>query len=126
MKRLWACYAPYYSTLTFVIIGSVLSAGMEISFPMIVRYILETILPAGNMTQLLYMAVILFSLYAACLCISFGVSYWGRSMGTRIEHDLRCRLFAHIETMPKPVNCCHELLVIFLRLVIWFFRCRTL
>lgn len=99
MKRLWACYAPYYSTLTFVIIGSVLSAGMEISFPMIVRYILETILPAGNMTQLVYMAVILFSLYAACLCISFGVSYWGRSMGTRIEHDLRCRLFAHIETM---------------------------
>lgn len=99
MKRLWACYAPYHTILFFVIAGSVLTAGLEISFPMIVRYILEDILPAGDMLRLVYTAAVLFILYVVCLCSSFCVSYFGRSMGTHIENDLRCRLFSHIESM---------------------------
>lgn len=99
MNRLWACYAPYHKTLFLVIIGSVVTAGMEISFPMIVRYILEDILPAGDMLRLVHTAAVLFALYVACLCSSFCVSYFGRGMGTHIENDLRCRLFEHIESM---------------------------
>lgn len=99
MKRLWACYAPYHTILFFVIAGSVLTAGLEISFPMIVRYILEDILPAGDMLRLVHTAAVLFILYVICLCSSFCVSYFGRSMGTHIENDLRCRLFSHIESM---------------------------
>ena len=99
MKRLWACYAPYQNILFFVIAGSVLTAGLEISFPMIVRYILEDILPAGDMLRLVHTAAVLFILYVVCLCSSFCVSYFGRSMGTHIENDLRCRLFSHIESM---------------------------
>ena len=99
MKRLWACYAPYHTILFFVIAGSVLTAGLEISLPMIVRYILEDILPAGDMLRLVHTAAVLFILYVVCLCSSFCVSYFGRSMGTHIENDLRCRLFSHIESM---------------------------
>lgn len=99
MKRLWACYAPYHTILFFVIAGSVLTAGLEISFPMIVRYILEDILPAGDMLRLVHTVAVLFILYVVCLCSSFCVSYFGRSMGTHIENDLRCRLFSHIESM---------------------------
>lgn len=99
MKRLWACYAPYHTILFFVIAGSVLTAGLEISFPMIVRYILEDILPAGDMLRLVHTAAVLFILYVVCMCSSFCVSYFGRSMGTHIENDLRCRLFSHIESM---------------------------
>lgn len=99
MKRLWACYAPYHTILFFVIAGSILTAGLEISFPMIVRYILEDILPAGDMLRLVHTAAVLFILYVVCLCSSFCVSYFGRSMGTHIENDLRCRLFSHIESM---------------------------
>ena len=99
MKRFWACYAPYHTILFFVIAGSVLTAGLEISFPMIVRYILEDILPAGDMLRLVHTAAVLFILYVVCLCSSFCVSYFGRSMGTHIENDLRCRLFSHIESM---------------------------
>lgn len=99
MKQLWACYAPYHKTLVFVLLGSVLTAGMEISFPMIVRYILETILPAGNMLMLAHTAALLFAMYVLCMVLSFCVSYFGRGMGTHIENDLRRRLFSHIESM---------------------------
>ena len=99
MKRLWACYTPYRKTLISVVIGSVLTAGMEITFPMIVRYILEVILPAQNMILLAHTAALLFLLYVICLVISFCVAYFGKGMGANIENDLRCNLFAHIESM---------------------------
>ena len=99
LKRLWACYAPYHKTLVCVIVGSVLAAAMEITFPMIVRYILEDILPAQNMILLAHTAALLFLLYVACLLISFCVAYFGKGMGANIENDLRCSLFAHIEDM---------------------------
>lgn len=99
MKRLWACYTPYHKTLVAIIVGSVLTAGMEITFPMIVRYILEHILPAQNMILLAHTAALLFLLYVICLVISFGVTYFGKGMGANIENDLRCQLFEHIENM---------------------------
>ena len=82
-----------------VVIGSVLTAGMEITFPMIVRYILEVILPAQNMILLAHTAALLFLLYVVCMVISFCVAYFGKGMGANIENDLRCNLFAHIESM---------------------------
>lgn len=99
MKRLWACYAPYHKTLIAVVVGSVLTAGMEITFPMIVRYILEHILPAQNMILLAHTAALLFLLYVISMVISFGVTYFGKGMGASIENDLRCQLFDHIENM---------------------------
>lgn len=99
LQRLWACYAPYRKTLVAVVIGSVLTAGMEITFPMIVRYILEVILPAQNMILLAHTAALLFLLYVVCMVISFCVAYFGKGMGANIENDLRCNLFAHIESM---------------------------
>ena len=87
---------PSYSSS---LAGSVLTAGLGNFLSMIVRYILEDILPAGDMVRLVHTAAVLFILYVVCLCSSFCVSYFGRSMGTHIENDLRCRLFSHIESM---------------------------
>ncbi len=99
MKRLWACYAPYHKRLYFVIVASVLTAAMEITFPMIVRYILEDILPQGDMLRLARTAAVLLILYIMCLCLTFCVYYFGKGMGASIEHDLRCNIFRHIESL---------------------------
>ncbi len=77
MKRLWACYAPYQNILFFVIAGSVLTAGLEISFPMIVRYILEDILPVGDMVRLVHTAaVFVYSLRRLSVLVLLRVVLW--------------------------------------------------
>ena len=97
IRRFLSCYRPYTRLLAVVMTGSVLAAGLETGFPMIVRHILNDILPARDMARLWQTGLLLLGLYVLCLLISFAVCYCGRKMGVHIEHDLRCRLFEHIE-----------------------------
>lgn len=97
MRELWSYYRPYRGTLVLVIVGSLVGAGLEISFPMLIRHILEEILPQGDMAGLAQWAGILLGLYLLCMSVNYFVTYHGRSMGVAIEHDLRCKLFVHIE-----------------------------
>lgn len=99
MRKIWECYTPYYKSLVFVIIASVLTAGLEVTFPMIVRYILDTVLPSGDMVQLGKVSIFLLSLYITCLVLTFFVYVAGRGMGAGIENDLRGRLFQHVQSM---------------------------
>lgn len=97
MKRFLSCYRSYGRLLAVVVIGSVLSAVLETLFPMVVRHILDVVLPSGDLEALLRSALGLLGLYVLCLLLTFLVYDCGRNMGARIEHDLRCDLFAHVE-----------------------------
>lgn len=97
MKRFLSCYRSYGRLLAVVVIGSVLSAVLEILFPMVVRHILDVILPSGDLEALIRSALGLLGLYVLCLLLTFLVYDCGRNMGARIEHDLRCALFSHVE-----------------------------
>ena len=97
MKRFLSCYRSYGRLLAVVVIGSVLSAVLETLFPMVVRHILDVILPSGDLEALLRSALGLLGLYVLCLLLTFLVYDCGRNMGARIEHDLRCALFSHVE-----------------------------
>lgn len=97
MKRFLSCYRSYGRLLAVVVIGSVLSAVLETLFPMVVRHILDVVLPSGDLEALLRSALGLLGLYVLCLLLTFLVYDCGRNMGARIEHDLRCALFSHVE-----------------------------
>ena len=99
VKALLACYKPYRGILVLVIVGAMITSGLEITFPMIVRYILGEILPAMDIEALLKAVGLLFALYVLCLLVGFIVSYKGRGMGSDIENDLRRRLFRHMESL---------------------------
>lgn len=92
-------YKPYKKMLVFVIAGSLISAGVEITFPMIVRHILGTVLPARDMDGLWREGGLLFSLYCVCLVVTYLVYRCGRNMGVYIENDLRRSLFRHLESL---------------------------
>ena len=67
---LFQFYKPYKKSLAFVIAGALLTAGMEVTFPMIVRHILGVVLPARDMQSLLYEGAGLLGLYLLCLGIT--------------------------------------------------------
>jgi len=92
-------YKPYKKMLVFVIAGSLISAGVEITFPMIVRHILGTVLPARDMDGLWREGGLLFALYCVCLVVTYLVYRCGRNMGVYIENDLRRSLFRHLESL---------------------------
>ncbi|ERT60140.1 MULTISPECIES: ABC transporter ATP-binding protein [Megasphaera] len=100
IHALVAGYGPYKKIVFAVMLGSVVTAALEVVFPMLIRQLLQDVLPLQDGYLLAERSFLLFSLYLLCLAVTFGVHYYGRAMGCAIENDLRCRLFAHLEGMP--------------------------
>lgn len=99
LKAFLAAYTNYYRVLAFVIGGSLLASLLELGLPMGIRYILDTLLPVGDITAILQMALLLFVLYIVSYILNWQVFFHGRSMGASIEYNLRCQLFRHVLNM---------------------------
>lgn len=93
-------YKPYTGILISVVIGTLLMAGFDLIFPMVVRNIIDKILPARDEIGLYKSAGLLLVLYLINFAVSYGVQYYGHIMSASIEHDMRSDLFAHIEKQP--------------------------
>lgn len=93
-------YKPYTGILISVVIGTLLMAGFDLIFPMVVRNIIDKILPARDEMGLYKSAGLLLVLYLINFAVSYGVQYYGHIMSASIEHDMRNDLFAHIEKQP--------------------------
>lgn len=99
IKNFIGYYKPYRKTLYAVILGSLLAAGLDLIFPMAVRHVLNVILPQKKVEELFLYSAILAGLYVLNYIILFLVSYYGHTLSAKIENDMRCDLFDHLQSM---------------------------
>lgn len=92
-------YKPYKSILYGVVIGSLVAALLDLIFPMLVRQILNEVLPQKNTARLLHDTGILFILYLGNYGLLYDVNYYGHLMSAKIENDMRRDLFEHLQQM---------------------------
>ena len=92
-------YKPYKSILYGVVIGSLVAALLDLVFPMLVRQILNEVLPQKNTDRLLHDTGILFILYFGNYGLLYLVNYYGHLMSAKIENDMRRDLFEHLQQM---------------------------
>lgn len=92
-------YKPYKSILYGVLIGSLVAALLDLVFPMLVRQILNEVLPQKNTDRLLHDTGILFILYLGNYGLLYLVNYYGHLMSAKIENDMRRDLFEHLQQM---------------------------
>ena len=99
IKKFTKYYRPYMKTLYAVILGSLLAAGLDLIFPMAVRYVLNIVLPEKGIDKLIFYSVILAILYVFNYLVLFLVSYVGHTLSAKIENDMRVDLFTHLQEM---------------------------
>lgn len=99
IKRFIQYYKPYMGILIGVILGTFAMAGMDLVFPIVVRDLINRVLPEKDVEQLLIGSALLLILYAVNFTVQFLVQYFGHIMSASIEHDMRRDIFAHIEKM---------------------------
>ena len=92
-------YKPYKSILYGVVIGSLVAALLDLVFPMLVRQILNEVLPQKNTDRLLHDTGLLFILYLGNYGLLYLVNYYGHLMSAKIENDMRRDLFEHLQQM---------------------------
>jgi len=75
-------------------------AGIDLVFPMITRRYLDVWIPQQAWHTMLWMGGLVLLLFLLRMVFSYIVGYYGHTMGTFIEHDMRTDLFRHIESLP--------------------------
>ena len=93
------CYEPHKKIVSFVILGSLLGAGLGLLSPMLIRHIMDELLPNGISTNMIVVAAGLLLIYAASYWLNYKVECLGRGMGARIEFSMREKLFRHMLRM---------------------------
>lgn len=99
LRRFLRFYIPYKKVLLFTLLGAVVTSLIELFFPLYMRYIMDEILPQGNIPLLLKAAAGLLALYLFNCFINYQVMCHGRTIGALIEQDMRRALFRHVQSM---------------------------
>ncbi len=98
-KKLIPYYKPH-KKLFYLDFGSAfLTALMDLFFPVVVSYAINTVLPMGDTALFVKLMLFLLVFYIFRFVTNYIVHYYGHIMGTRIEHDMRRDLFNHIQTL---------------------------
>ena len=92
-------YQPYKKILFGVIIGSLTVAILELIFPLLIRHILNEVLPQKDLSALFKDAGVLLVLYLLNYLLLYQINYHGHVMSAKIENDLRGDLFKHYQRM---------------------------
>ena len=92
-------YRPYRRLFLLDFCCAVGVAVFEISFPVVVNYVVDTLLPRLDWGLIVAVCVGLLGVYALTGGLQFIVSYWGHMLGISIETDMRRTMFAHLQKL---------------------------
>lgn len=90
-------YKPYKKLFLLDFTCAVIVAILELAFPVMVRSVIDNIVPSQNLQQILLVGVGLLALYAFSTTLNFIVVYMGHILGINIETDMRRELFAKVQ-----------------------------
>ena len=77
LRNFLSYYRPYKKILSLLIFGSLVAALLELIFPLLIRHILNEVLPAKNLQALFSEAGILLILYAVNYGLLYQINYHG-------------------------------------------------
>ncbi|ENL9790683.1 ABC transporter ATP-binding protein [Listeria monocytogenes] len=100
LKRFFSYYKPY-RTLFIIDFGcAVLAAILELTFPVAVNHVIDTLLPGKDFGLIITAALALLFFYILNTFMQYIVTYFGHMLGLNIETDMRRDLFSHLQKQP--------------------------
>ena len=99
LRRFIAYYKPYRGMFILDLVCAFFIATVDLVYPLISKYALNTLLPAGAYTAFFVWMVILVTAYLVKGVFQFIVAYWGHMLGVYMETDMRRDLFGHLQKL---------------------------
>jgi ATP-binding cassette, subfamily B, bacterial len=97
--RIAALFAPYKVRLAAVIALIVISAGLGMISPFLLRAVLDTALPNRNGTLLTELVLGMIAIAIVTAAITVWQTYISNVIGQRVMHDLRAAVYRHLQRM---------------------------
>ena len=92
-------YKPHMRIFVLDLICALMIALIDLAFPYLSRYSLQTLLPENRYTAFFAVIAILVVAYLLHSGFNYIVTYWGHLLGVRIEADIRRDLFSHMQNL---------------------------
>lgn len=99
VRRFLAYYRPYKGLFILDFSCAVVAAVLELSFPIFVNYVIDTLLPSLNWPLIMAACAGLLVVYVLTAGLQFVVAYWGHMLGINIETDMRRLMFNHLQKL---------------------------
>jgi ATP-binding cassette subfamily B protein len=98
-SRILALFRPYRRPLGAVLALIVLSAGLGIVSPFLLRAILDDALPNHDQRQLTLLVAGMIAVSIATGVLGVAQTYMSNSVGQRVMHDLRAAVYDHLQRL---------------------------
>lgn len=108
LQRFISYYRPYKKLFILTFVAAIFVALLEITFPLIVNRVVDTLLPQGNLQLIFLACMALFFVYIFNSWAHYIVTYWGHRLGINIETDMRAELFDHIQKLSFTYHDNHK------------------
>lgn len=100
LARFAAYYKPYKGLFALDISAAFLISVFDLVYPMIARAVINDIVPARALRQLVICCAAIFVIYLAKLGLNYIVNYYGHALGVKMQGDMRRDVFAHLQKLP--------------------------
>lgn len=97
IRRFLSYYIPHKKLFAADFSSAVFVAILELAFPLAVQWFVDSLLPTGDWTTILWVGAGLFLIYGLSTFLQYVVHYWGHKLGINIETDMREQLFEHVQ-----------------------------
>jgi ATP-binding cassette, subfamily B, bacterial len=99
LRRFARYYRPHLGLFTLDMVCALFLAGLELTFPLITRYMLNQVIPNKDLSLMIWLILSLVMLYLCVAGLRYIINYWGHVVGIRMEADMRRDLFSHLQTL---------------------------
>ncbi len=100
LPRLIALLAPYRGRLVVSFFLLIVTSGLGLVFPLVIKQFLSTILVQRNQQLLNTVAIVLLVIFVAQALLGALQSYFITSVGERLSANLRIQVFEHVQLLP--------------------------
>ena len=99
IKRVLGYSYPYRWKIAGMLFLILINTGLTLLTPLILRQLIDTTIPEGNVTQLVLLALALLLIPALGGVVSVGQRRFNAIIGEGVIYDLRVALYAHLQRM---------------------------
>ncbi len=102
LRRFVTYYKPYKGLFFLDMFCAFTAAGIDLAFPVLVRYLLDQGLSgkAGvALDMILKIGALMLAMYIVKYFCQYSITAWGHIMGARMEYDMREDIFSHLQKL---------------------------
>ncbi len=100
LKRFLSYYKPHKKMLVLDMLAAFMISLIGMVYPVITNKMLNEYIPNKMYKTIVISGLVVLALYIARLFLRYFVQYYGHLIGVKMQSQMRCDLFAHLQKLP--------------------------